>query len=73
MIAPAKAESRRRVGEIRSDVAYPLESFMEIAGLSWAALRAARSRGLKVCKVGKRSWVRGADWLEHLAAHVVAG
>jgi len=62
----------RDPGEIRSDAVYPLDRFMGLAGLSWAALRAARARGLKTCKVGKRTWIRGADWIEHLSACTVS-
>jgi hypothetical protein len=57
------------LGEIRSDVIYPLPVFQRLAGLSAWALRQARRRGLKLRIVGRRKYVIGRDWLAHLEEH----
>lgn len=53
-------------GEIRRDSAYALPLFMSGTGMGWKSLRRARSEGLKVTKIGNRSYVLGADWLDFL-------
>jgi hypothetical protein len=53
----------RETGEIRADVTYPIETFLQRAGLTKSSLREARRRGLKSYRVGKRTFVHGADFL----------
>lgn len=57
----------RITGEIRADVAYPVDTFLKQAGLTKSALREARRRGLKSYRVGKRTFVHGADFLAFIA------
>lgn len=51
---------------IRADEAYGIGTFRKITGMGDAALRAARKAGLPVRKVGTRSYIVGADWLDYL-------
>ena len=53
-------------GEIRADTAYCLPDFMRLTRLGWKSLRRARREGLRVAKIGNRSYVRGSDWIAHL-------
>jgi len=52
---------------IRDSESYTLNEFRRRTGLGVAALRAARRRGLRVTRVGSRSYVRGKDWNRYLA------
>jgi hypothetical protein len=54
-------------GIIDTSKIYPLGGFMKTAGMSTWAMREARRRGLRVCKIGRRKFVRGADWDAYLA------
>lgn len=54
------------VGEIRPEVCYPLESFKAVSGLNKSALAAARRRGLRMIREGKRTFIFGRDWLNYL-------
>lgn len=56
------------IGEIRRDAAYPLANFQRITGLGAKAVRQARRKGLRVIRVGRRSFIQGADWLDYLEA-----
>jgi hypothetical protein len=57
------------LGEIRADVCYPLESFKAVSGLNKSSLAAARRRGLRMIREGKRTFVFGRDWLAYLDAN----
>jgi len=59
-------------GEIRADAAYCLPDFMRLTHLGWKSIRRARREGLRVTKIGNRSYVRGADWLAHLEKKTAA-
>ena len=50
-----------------SDI-YPVAEFRRRAGLTEAAMRAARRRGLPVLRTGKRAYVSGQDFLDFLRA-----
>ena len=54
------------LGEIRADVCYPLESFKAVSGLNKSSLAAARRRGLRMLREGKRTFIIGSDWLNYL-------
>jgi hypothetical protein len=56
-----------RGGEVRADSVYALGDFQRLTGLGAKSIRKARSEGLIVTRVGRRSYVRGADWLDYLA------
>lgn len=47
-----------------ADAIYPLSTFMSRTGLGRAAVRMARRKGLKVKRIGKRSYLKGSDFLE---------
>tara|TARA_R110000868_G_scaffold149654_1_gene372224 strand:- start:110286 stop:110474 length:189 start_codon:yes stop_codon:yes gene_type:complete len=53
-------------GEIDRDKVYSIERFMEVSGLKRAALDSARRNGLKVRKVGRRCFIYGQDFIDHL-------
>ncbi len=55
------------LGSISADESYPLPVFQRIAGLSAWAMRQARRDGLKVRTVGRRKYVMGRDWHDHLS------
>lgn len=61
------ASTATHPAEIRADTAYALPDFMARTKLGWKSIRRARREGLRVTKIGNRSYVRGSDWLEHLA------
>jgi len=50
------------LGVILADATYPLSEFKRLSGLGEAALRQARRRGLVVTAIGRRRFVRGADF-----------
>lgn len=52
------------LGVILSEATYPLAEFQKLSGLGEAALREARRRGLVVTAIGRRRFVRGADFYE---------
>lgn len=56
-----------RLGPISADQSYPIEIFSKLTGLGTWGLRKARQAGLKVKTVGRRRYVRGADWHAFLA------
>jgi len=47
---------------------YPMQLFHERVGLGKSAMRTARRRGLRVLRYGGRSFVLGADFIEHVIA-----
>ena len=53
---------------IAAGMAYPVDEFRERARLGRAAYRNVRRSGLPVRRVGRRSFVLGADWLAFLAS-----
>ena len=57
------------VGEIRADASYAVEQFRAANGLSKSALAEARRRGLRILRLGKRSYILGKDWLSFLDSH----
>jgi hypothetical protein len=54
------------LGVILSDATYPLAEFQKLSGLGEAALRQARRQGLVVTAIGRRRFVRGADFYEFI-------
>jgi hypothetical protein len=60
------AGPRKIPGVIRADEAYELGEFARRMRLGEFALREVRQKGLRVISVGRRRYVRGADWLEFL-------
>lgn len=67
-IAPSKKPSGRagQLAPISEHAIYPLSVFSAISGLDRWALREARRAGLRMVTVGKRKFVRGADFAEFL-------
>jgi hypothetical protein len=51
---------------IDKDAVYPLKAFQQLTGLGDAAMRRARRQGLAVFKVGRQSFIRGADFYAFL-------
>jgi len=54
--------ARPNLGVILADATYPLPEFQRLSGLGEAALRQARRQGLVVTAIGRRRFVRGADF-----------
>jgi hypothetical protein len=54
--------ARPNLGVILADACYPLPEFQRLSGLGEAALRQARRQGLVVTAIGRRRFVRGADF-----------
>lgn len=62
-------------GEITGDAVYTLDELNARLGLGKGALRQARRQGLKVRRIGRRSYVMGRDvidWMETTAKLVGA-
>lgn len=57
---------------IRADAAYRLDDFRARTGMGEWAMREARRAGLRVVTVGGKRWIRGADFLDFLAARAEA-
>lgn len=53
-------------GVIDANASYTLQEFYQRTGIKRAGLRRLRRAGLKVARVGKVAFVRGAAWLEFL-------
>ncbi|WP_417377064.1 hypothetical protein [Gimesia maris] len=53
-------------GEIDQSKVYTIERFMEVTGIKRFALDTARRNGLKVRKVGRRCFIYGQDFIDHL-------
>lgn len=62
-------ERETELGPILAGAIYPLRTFKQLTGLSSSALRQAKRRGLKIHKVGRREFIRGADWDSYLVSH----
>ena len=56
-------------GVIETGKVYPINTFRTLTGLGAGAMREARKKGLTVRKVGLRSYVLGADFLEFVEKH----
>lgn len=56
--------SQHPLGVVLADATYPLQEFQRVSGLGEAALRQARRQGLVVTAIGRRRFVRGADFYE---------
>jgi hypothetical protein len=54
------------LGVILADATYPLPEFQRLSGLGEAALRKARGQGLTVTSIGRRRFIRGADFHEFI-------
>jgi len=59
-----KPPGEAALGVILADATYPLPEFQRLSGLGEAALRKARRQGLTVTTIGRRRFVRGADFHE---------
>ena len=66
-MATSKEAADAAIGPIRSDELYPLVDLKRRAGLSVAALRQARRKGLRVQYIGRRGFVLGSDLIEYAA------
>ena len=53
---------------IRLDEVYSLADFKRRTGLGKDGLRAARRKGLRICKCGRNHYVAGSDWFEFLSS-----
>ena len=62
----ASTGGARSPGFVDRDAIYTFAEFKWRLGMSDAALRAARRRGLKVLRSGKRAYVCGQDFLDFL-------
>ena len=56
------------VQAIRADELYRLDDFKALSGLGSHAMRSAHRAGLKVTHVGRRAFVRGADFMQYVQA-----
>jgi hypothetical protein len=54
------------LGAIHAEAVYPLPEFQRLTGLGEAAMREARRKGLVITAIGRRRYVRGADFYEHV-------
>lgn len=57
--------SASETGSVRSDEMLPLDTVKSRLGLGKAAIRTARANGLLVRRIGRRSFVLGADLLAY--------
>lgn len=62
MPRPASHTKTPTLGVILADATYPLPEFQRLSGLGQAALRQARRQGLVITAIGRRRFVRGADF-----------
>jgi hypothetical protein len=60
--------SFRDLAPIENGVTYPLPEFERRSGLGRHAMAQARRKGLQVCRLGGRVYVRGEDFSEFLAS-----
>ncbi len=51
---------------IHANAAYTLAEFKSLTGLKTDAVSSARRKGLKLRRIGTRSYVAGSDWLDFL-------
>lgn len=54
------------LGAIHAEAIYPLPEFQRLTGLGESAMREARRRGLVITTIGRRRYVRGADFCDHV-------
>jgi hypothetical protein len=54
------------LGAIHAEAIYPLPEFQRLTGLGEAAMREARRKGLVITAIGRRRYVRGADFYDHV-------
>jgi hypothetical protein len=54
---------------IIADAIYPLPEFMRRTGLQKQSIREMRRTGLIVRRIGRRSYVRGADFIAWYSEH----
>jgi hypothetical protein len=59
-------------GQIDSSTVYTLERFMSVTGLKRVALDTARRNGLTVRKIGRRCFIYGQDFIDHLLSPAAA-
>lgn len=61
-------EGRRLPGSlpVRLDEVYTLVDFKQRTGLGKDGIRAARRKGLRICKCGRNRYVTGSDWFAFL-------
>lgn len=59
------SESRHVPGVIRADEAYTLKEFRMRTGLGVHSWRIVRGH-LRLVKIGRKTYVRGADWIAYL-------
>lgn len=59
-------DGHKEPGVIRADAAYDLPQVKARVGIGTAALRTARRKGLKVRRLGRKSFVLGKDLLDYL-------
>lgn len=65
MATKAKPPAERKApGVIRADEVYTLAEFYRRSGIGEYGMRKAKRRGLRVVKVGSRTFVRGRDFVE---------
>ncbi len=64
--ASAKSDSETGTGSVRLDAIYTVEEFKRRLRWSDSTLRAARRRGLRVLRTGKRAFVAGNDFHDFL-------
>lgn len=62
----ARPHQDQALGAIESAAVYPLPEFQRLSGLGEAALRKARRQGLSVTTIGRRRFIRGADFHEFI-------
>lgn len=51
---------------IRADECYTIPEFRRRADMGDYSFRGAKAAGLKIIKIGRKHYVRGADWLAFL-------
>lgn len=56
------------LGEVECGKAYTLERFMAVTGLRRVALDTARKNGLLVRKLGRRCFIFGQDFIDHITS-----
>ena len=66
MPSPTTRPTPNALGAIHAEAIYPLPEFQRLTGLGEAALRQARRRGLVITTIGRRRYVRGADFYQHV-------
>jgi hypothetical protein len=65
---PRPSSRNESPGSVSINEVYRVDEIKRRMGWSDAAFRAAKRRGLKVCRDGKRVYVSGREVMEYLAA-----